>query len=257
MRLPTQLIVNEKIPDDWQRVLQGRLVGLSTRFEPYAVASDYTFTDRDEIDSLQVDATAGNITITLPSPTGNRRRRVIKTDASANTVTITAGSNLINGVTSHILSVRYGNITVEPTGTSWLIVGWNTQVIITGGSIDGTPIGATTPGTGAFTTLSATGLLSTSNALASTGAVTANAASRTTIDFASGTSRVLGWGTGTGTYGILDLGVLSSDASLLALSVARFTSTGLSLTGALSVSGLAGVGTRAVVVDANGNLSAP
>jgi hypothetical protein len=129
------------------------------------------------------------------------------------------------------------------------------QVTSTG--LNSIAIGSTTPGTGAFTTLSATGLITTSNALASTGAVSANAASRTTMDFASGVSRVLGWGTGTGTYGTLDLGVLSSDASLLAVSVARITSTGLAVTGGLSVSGLAGVGTRAVVVDAAGNMSAP
>lgn len=221
MRLPTQLSTHDKVPDDWQRGLQERLVGLSVRFQPYAVDSNYTFTDRDEIDSLQVDATADNITITLPSPTGNRRRRVIKTDASANTVTITAGTNLINGVTSHILSVRYGNITVEPTGTSWLIVGWNTQVIITGGSIDGTPIGATTPGSGAFTTLSATQQID----------------SGVDIKFSSN----LG-------YGLLS----ANDTRVLAV-----TNTLLTVGAQLRVNNLAGIGTRAVVVDANGNLSAP
>ena len=91
---------------------------LSQPIGPSIVTQDYTFRDNDNIDSLQVDATAGNITITLPSPTGNRRRRVIKTDSSANTVTV-AGT--INGVTNYILPFQYNVLAVEPTGTNWLI----------------------------------------------------------------------------------------------------------------------------------------
>lgn len=89
------------------------------RFEPYAVAENYTFTDNDEIDSLQVDATTGNKSITLPSPTGWRRRRVIKTDVSANTVTVVG---TINGVANYTLTAQYDLVEVEPTGTAWLII---------------------------------------------------------------------------------------------------------------------------------------
>lgn len=40
---------------------------------------------------------------------------------------------------------------------------WSQNVDISGGAIDGTNIGATTPGTGAFTTLAATGAVTFSN----------------------------------------------------------------------------------------------
>lgn len=223
----------------WEQRLEERLQTLSVRYEPYAVASDYTFTDRDEIDSLQVDATAGNITITLPSPTGNRRRRIIKTDASANTVTVSADTNLINGVASHVLSVRYGNITVEPTGTSWLIIGWNTQVLITGGSIDGTPIGATTQDSGAFTTLSASGAISANGNLINMGS---GSTLTPYIQHAAATLDIKGGSTG-GMRFLNNAGTISNVA--------------IADSGSVSIASLAGVGTRNVVVDANGNLSAP
>lgn len=90
---------------------------------PFGVAINYTFTPTDNVDSLQVDATAAARTITLPaSPTGNRRRRVIKVDASANTVTLSANGSSINGATTVVLANQYDYVEVEPTGTSWLIV---------------------------------------------------------------------------------------------------------------------------------------
>lgn len=94
-----------------------------TEYEPYAVTLDYTFDVEDKIDSLQVDATAGARTITLPTPTGNRRRRILKTDSSANTVTVVG---TINGATNYSLNLQYEFVTVEPTGAGWLIVGRGT-----------------------------------------------------------------------------------------------------------------------------------
>jgi len=81
---------------------------------------NYTFQADDEVDSLQADATSGNLTITLPSPTGNRRRRVIKTDVSVNTVTVVG---TINGAASVVLAAQYAYVWVEPTGTQWLTIG--------------------------------------------------------------------------------------------------------------------------------------
>lgn len=89
---------------------------------PYKVTADYTFRNSDTIDSLQVDATAGNVTITLPSSTGNRRRRIVKVDSSINTVTIVAGSYLINLQTTHTLTFQFDQLWVEPTGTGWIIL---------------------------------------------------------------------------------------------------------------------------------------
>jgi hypothetical protein len=77
----------------------------------------------DKIDSLQVDATTAALTVYLPrQPVGNRRRTVIKTDASGNAVTVNGNGSLINGAATQVLAAQYNFITVEPTGTGWLIV---------------------------------------------------------------------------------------------------------------------------------------
>jgi hypothetical protein len=104
-----------------QQDIERRVRTLERGTEPYIVTKDYTFRDSDTIDSLQVDATAGNITITLPSPTGNRRRRVIKTDSSTNTVSIVG---LINADSSYTLYSQYRFVEVEPTGVAWIVVSW-------------------------------------------------------------------------------------------------------------------------------------
>jgi hypothetical protein len=123
MRDITQLPANTLTTPESQRTLQERLQLLGKQTGPSSVTQDYIFKDNDTIDSLQVDATSGNITITLPSPTGNRRRRVIKTDSSTNTVTI-AGT--INGVTNYTLNKQYEQLTIEPTQIAWLIIGTGT-----------------------------------------------------------------------------------------------------------------------------------
>lgn len=126
--------------------LDRNLIRLQNTPRQYAVAQNYTFKDNDTIDSLQVNATSGNLIVTLPSPTGNRRRRIIKTDASANTVTVVVSTSgqLINTASSWVLSIRYDYIEVEPTGTGWIVVNGALGSVV---------------GPGAFTTLSATGLI--------------------------------------------------------------------------------------------------
>jgi hypothetical protein len=131
MRVPLNTFpgqgVNESLRQD--------LLALSVRYQPVAVAQDYTFRDNDEIDSLQVNATSAAVSITLPSPTGNRRRRIIKTDSSGNTVTVVG---TINGVSNYTLTTQYSWVEVEPTGTSWLIVGSNFGIPPTVGYSEGT-----------------------------------------------------------------------------------------------------------------------
>lgn len=103
-----------------------RLAALESGQVAYIVTKNFTFKDSDVIDSLQVDATGGAITITLSTPNGNRRRRVIKTDVSGNAVTLSAGGTvLINGATTFALAAQYKYVWVEPTGTKWLIIGSN------------------------------------------------------------------------------------------------------------------------------------
>lgn len=115
---------NNLFPPAFLPQLDENFRGLQEALEPYAVTNNYQFTDNDKIDSLQVSAAAGNRVITLPTPNGARRRRVIKTDATANTVTITAGGVLlINGALTYVLAAQFAYVQVEPTGTGWLIVG--------------------------------------------------------------------------------------------------------------------------------------
>lgn len=99
---------------------------LARPYEPYAVTTTgFEFSPTDFIDSVQADATSAALTVYLPEqPVGSRRRRVIKTDSSANVVTVDGNGNNINGGTTYVLSAQYEFVEVEPTGTEWLIVGY-------------------------------------------------------------------------------------------------------------------------------------
>lgn len=113
------------LPSTFVQQLDRNLNELAKETERYAVDSDFTFRVTDQIDSLQVDATSAALTITLPDqPNGSRRRRVIKTDSSANTVTLDGNGNTINGATTYVLAAQYEFVEVEPTGTAWIIVGY-------------------------------------------------------------------------------------------------------------------------------------
>lgn len=84
-----------------------------------------TLTAEDRIGTVMVDATTAAVVITLPtSPTGNRRRRIVKTDVSANIVTISGNGNLINGVSTFVLYNQYDTVLLEPDGTGWKLVGF-------------------------------------------------------------------------------------------------------------------------------------
>lgn len=85
--------------------------------------SGYTLKPTDRVSSLQVNATAGALTVYLPEqPSGNRRRTITKTDSSANAVTVDGNGFNIDGATTQSLAAQYDSITVEPTGSEWLIV---------------------------------------------------------------------------------------------------------------------------------------
>lgn len=111
------------LPTAFLLLLDRNFSAVMRRDQIHAADSDYTFTGTDNIDSLQVDATAGNITVYLPVRIDNVRRRVIKTDASANTVTLDGNGLLINGAATVVLAAQYDFVWVEPTLTGWLIIG--------------------------------------------------------------------------------------------------------------------------------------
>jgi hypothetical protein len=76
--------------------------------------------------TVLVDATSGNITITLDAASGNTRRIYVvkKIDATANTVTIArSGSDTIDGATSKVLSSQYSGYVIQSNGSNYYIVG--------------------------------------------------------------------------------------------------------------------------------------
>lgn len=101
------------------RVVDRNFRRLEVEEEVHAVVTDFTFTPTDTVLTLQVNATAANLVVTLPSPTGSRHRRVMKTDSSANTVTVTG---TINGGSNFVLRKQYDYVELEPNGASWFIV---------------------------------------------------------------------------------------------------------------------------------------
>ncbi|MFJ7266674.1 hypothetical protein ACIQV3_08390 [Streptomyces sp. NPDC099050] len=71
-----------------------------------------------------IDATSGNITITLISAVATRNRYVVKkVDATANTVTVAAaGVQTIDGAAAKVLTTQWETVTVIPSGGNWLTV---------------------------------------------------------------------------------------------------------------------------------------
>jgi len=72
---------------------------------------------------LYVDATAGNITITLPSASTFTNYEVVvkKTDVSANSVTITGNAN-IDGASTLVISSQYAKSRITSNGTQYMII---------------------------------------------------------------------------------------------------------------------------------------
>lgn len=86
--------------------------------------ANYTLLVGDGEDVLLLcDATAGNMTIALYTAVGNsgRKVRAIKTDTSANTVTIDPnGSQTINGKSTVVLTNPYDALGISSNGTNWI-----------------------------------------------------------------------------------------------------------------------------------------
>lgn len=82
--------------------------------------SDYTITDADGI--VIVDATTGNVMITLPTAVGleGRQYTVKRIDASINTVTV-QGAETIDDAANQLLN-QYNALTIVSDDTEWWIV---------------------------------------------------------------------------------------------------------------------------------------
>lgn len=142
-------------------------------------------------DSIDIASTyVGQSTITTLGTigTGTWQGTVISptyggTGVNNGTKTITLGGNLTtSGAFATTLTVTGAtNVTLPTTGTLATLAGTETLTnktiqgaTITGGSINNTPIGATTASTGAFTTLSASNNVTLSANLTGAGAATSN-----------------------------------------------------------------------------------
>lgn len=89
-----------------------------------AKSANYPIVDADENDLFVVDSTGADRTITLPtSPTTGFLVRVMKGDASGNTVIVDGGgAETINGAATSVLTARYETETYIFDGTEWKIV---------------------------------------------------------------------------------------------------------------------------------------
>ena len=182
-----------------------------------------------------------NRTLTLPAANSVKSGTTLMiNDAQGRVVSpylisvIPAGTDTLNGGTTSVASIinPYGSATFVSNGSNgWNVINWSstgrpnvlnipiitggtidntaiggttptvgkftsltaTSVTFTGGAINGTPIGATTPSTGAFTTLSTTGTATFG------GAVTANAGITSTGNI-SAVGLIASAGTNSGVY---------------------------------------------------------
>ncbi len=85
-----------------------------------------------------------------------------------------SGATLINGAANYAVSNAGDVVLVEYTGSAFVISHSQrpSTVAITGGTINGTPIGGSTPAAGAFTTLTANGATTLTAGTASTSTIT-------------------------------------------------------------------------------------
>ena len=72
--------------------------------------------------TVLVDATSGNITVTLPAPVAGRKIVVKKIDGTANNVTIDGNGATIDGAASRVTGVPYQAFVLHTEGTNWYII---------------------------------------------------------------------------------------------------------------------------------------
>jgi len=90
-----------------------------------AKSTAYTILDTDK-DVFTVDASAGAVTIILPTAADNNGRilTIIKIDSSVNAVTLDGeGTETIDGAeTNSIMDAQYDSITLYCDGSEWFII---------------------------------------------------------------------------------------------------------------------------------------
>lgn len=99
------------------KTIHGLNLAISSKTANYTlIATDHT---------VLFDATSGNRTATLPAAAGATGRVYVvkKIDSSANIVTVDPnGSETIDGASTKVLSTPWESVTIQSTGSSWVIL---------------------------------------------------------------------------------------------------------------------------------------
>ncbi len=100
----------------------GRVIALAQIVSVAAKTANYTVTTTDYV--VTCDATAGNVTLTLPAAAGTtigQMYRFKKIDSSVNTCTVSrAGSDTIDGASTTVLSTQWQSVDIVGlTATTW------------------------------------------------------------------------------------------------------------------------------------------
>lgn len=162
--------------------------------------------------------------------------------AAGNFTTVTA-SSLTSG---RVTYASTGGLLADSAALTW--DGTTLAATKFSGALNGT-VGATTPSTGAFTTLSATGTITASNTTALTVPNGYQTLYRTTNDTSSLAHLILYRGSGAGAYGAIQTtgdaanGVASLNLNFNGTDIAKVSSTGLAVTGTLTSTGNAALST--------------
>lgn len=101
----------------------GNLPGYGEEEYSLTVVSKTTHYTAADKEAVLVDATSGNLDISLPAAVLHTQIVVKKTDSSTHTVTIvTPGAETIEGEANLVISAQYTSYTVICDGTNWFII---------------------------------------------------------------------------------------------------------------------------------------
>lgn len=94
--------------------------------EETIVSKTTTYTATQEDDIILCSASGGAWTLTLPAAAASKGKvyRIIKTDSSANAVTVDGnGAETIDGATTTALNAQYNSLTITCDGSAWYSIG--------------------------------------------------------------------------------------------------------------------------------------
>lgn len=137
------------------------------QYNTTTITANYTVASSDIVILVNNNPGAA-LTITLPSAPVTGRFVKIKDyygNAATYNIIVAGNGKNIDGATSYTLSANFSSVGLVYTGTQWSLLDKTissgtydaTGVAITGGSINNTTIGGTTPAAGSFTNLTYTG----------------------------------------------------------------------------------------------------